>query len=121
MTGPRVLIIDDDEDVRAIVRLSLVQLGKFQVLEAKDGHEGVRRCVEDRPDLVLLDLMMPDMDGLDCLDEIHARIPDAVPPVLLLSARAPPIERNLDRIHSVVRKPFDPVKLVEVVREVLKP
>jgi DNA-binding response OmpR family regulator len=116
---PRVLVIDDDADVRAIARLTLVQLGGFDVTEACDGAQGVAHCRERRPDAILLDLMMPDMDGLQCLEALRDALGNALPPVLLMTARSG-VEGSLPPgLSGVVAKPFEPRELVNRVREVI--
>ena len=59
----KVLIIDDDADIRSIARLSLSRLGGMDVVEAASGAEGVRKAQDEKPDAILLDMMMPAMDG----------------------------------------------------------
>ena len=64
MSGPKVLIVDDEPQIRRFLRASL-QAHDYQVIEAENGKEGVRACTVQKPDLLILDLGLPDMDGLD--------------------------------------------------------
>jgi DNA-binding NarL/FixJ family response regulator len=74
----RTLVVDDTPDIRFLVRLSLQRDGRFEVIgEAADGVEAIRAAAEHQPDLVLLDLAMPLMDGLEALPEIRAQSPES--------------------------------------------
>ncbi|MFP5405758.1 MAG: response regulator [Gammaproteobacteria bacterium] len=75
---------DDEEDIRRVARLSLVRVGGMEVVEAASGLEGVRRAEADAPDVILLDVMMPGLDGLEVCRRIQAERPV---PVLMLTAR----------------------------------
>jgi CheY-like chemotaxis protein len=117
-----ILIIDDDPDIRAIVRMCLVQLGDHVVLEARGATEGVRRCIEHRPDAVLLDLMMPDIDGLGCLEQLRAASGAhgwRLPPVFLMTARSDSGVGAVEGLRGVISKPFDPVELLGELRKVV--
>src|SRR3954453_21187080 len=82
----RVLVVDDEEDVRTFVRLVLESEG-YEVQSAADGAEGLRAIREGRPDLVILDLMMPVMDGWQVREQVGAQPP---PFIVILSAAANP-------------------------------
>jgi CheY-like chemotaxis protein len=84
----KVLIIDDEDDIRRVARLSLVKLGGLEVIEASNGPDGLRRAAEDRPDAILLDVMMPAMDGLHTLQALRADPATAAIPVVFLTAKA---------------------------------
>jgi signal transduction histidine kinase/CheY-like chemotaxis protein len=83
--GP-VLIVDDDEPTRAMLR-RMLERHDFRVVEAADGREALARLDETRPSLVILDLMMPEVDGFTFLDELRARGPEAAVPVVVLTAK----------------------------------
>jgi CheY-like chemotaxis protein len=117
----RVLLIDDQLDIRRIAELSLGRVGGLEVLLAASGAEGVAMAGAHRPDIILLDAMMPDMDGPATLASLKAR-PDTLDiPVVFLTARvqAADIERYLGLgAIGVVRKPFDPIGLAAEVRAI---
>ena len=117
----KVLIIDDEMDMREIASLSLSRGGDMQVITASSGPEGVRMAREQSPDAILLDLMMPAMDGRATLaalrrDEATARIP-----VILMSASSDDAQdlRPLGAA-GVIPKPFDPLTLPARLRSVLR-
>ena len=120
----KILIIDDDEDIRMIVRLSLSRVGGMEVVEASGGAEGVRRAQDERPDVILLDMMMPTMDGSQTLAALRAQPATAATPVIFLSAKAVIAEVEHMRAlgaAGVLIKPFDPRTLAEDVRALIKP
>jgi DNA-binding response OmpR family regulator len=115
----KILIIDDDADIRSIARLSLSRLGGMEVIEAGSGAEGVRKAEDERPDVILLDMMMPTMDGLETLAALRSQAATATTPVIFLTAKA--VGNQLERMTSlgaagVLTKPFDPRTLSEDVR-----
>jgi DNA-binding response OmpR family regulator len=114
----KILIIDDDPDIRSIARLSLSRVGGMEVIEAGSGAEGVRKAQDEKPDVILLDMMMPTMDGLQTLAALRARPATASTPVIFLTAKAvgAQIERTPLRAAGVLIKPFDPRTLSQDVR-----
>jgi two-component system OmpR family response regulator len=110
----KVLIIDDEPDIRRIVRLGLTRVGKMDVVEAASGAEGLIKAKEERPDAVLLDVMMPGLDGPSTLARLREDPATAGIPVVFLTAKA--IAAELDRLKAlgasgVLTKPFDPMSL----------
>jgi CheY-like chemotaxis protein len=118
----KILIIDDDPDIRAIARLSLSRLGGMDVIEAASGGEGVQRAREEAPDVILLDMMMPTMDGLDTLAALRAEPATALTPVIFLTARAGEEAERLRALGAagVLIKPFDPRTLSQSVRALVE-
>jgi two-component system OmpR family response regulator len=119
----KVLIIDDDADIRSIVRLSLGRLGGMEVVEAASGAEGVRKAQDEKPDAILLDMMMPAMDGSATLAALRAQPATATTPVIFLTAKA--MRDEIDRLGAlgaagVLIKPFDPRTLPGEVRALLE-
>jgi CheY-like chemotaxis protein len=115
---PRVLVVDDDEAVRQIVTLNL-QFEGFEVATAVDGQDCLEQVGEVRPDVVVLDIMMPRLDGWETLARLRADPATAGLKVLVLSARA--MEADLRRgdragVDAYMTKPFDPDELVRTVR-----
>lgn len=117
-----VLLVEDDPDIRMIARLALQQIGGFTVIEAASGPEALSVVSRVRPDVVLLDVMMPGMDGSEVLRALRESPATADLPVVFLTAKAMPEE--LDRLRSlgvraILTKPFDPAALPELVRRAL--
>jgi two-component system OmpR family response regulator len=118
----KVLIIDDDADIRKIAGMSLSRLGGMDVIEASGGAEGLRKAAEERPDVILLDMMMPVMDGSQTLAALRAQTATALTPVIFLTAKAVHVE--VERMRAlgaagVLIKPFDPRTLPGDVRALL--
>ena len=109
MSGNRVLVVDDDADIRTVLELTLEHAG-FEVLPAADGEQALRLARVERPDVVLLDVMMPGRDGIDVLRSLRTDPRTSNIPVLLLTARAQPqdavsgLEAGAD---DYITKPFD--------------
>lgn len=118
----RVLIIDDDADIRLIARLSLGHIGGMEVIEAASGLEGVQKANDERPDVILLDMMMPIMDGCATLTALRAQPGSATIPVVFLTAKGVALERiTLLGAAGVLTKPFDPRRLSEDLRALIAP
>jgi CheY-like chemotaxis protein len=110
----KVLIIDDEPDIRRIAKLGLSRVGKMDVVEAPNGAEGLVKAKEEKPDAVLLDVMMPGLDGPSTLAKLREDPETAGIPVVFLTAKA--IAAEVDRLKSlgasgVLTKPFDPMTL----------
>jgi len=113
----RVLYIEDEADLQWLVKCILESVGGFEVLVCGSGAEGLRRVQEFAPDLILLDVMMPEMDGFSVLRALRARPESAVVPVLFLTARTQKgDEYRKSGVDGVIDKPFEPDALVERVR-----
>jgi len=117
----RVLVIDDEAPIRLLCRVNLEAEG-MTVLEAKDGPSGVAKAKEERPDVVLLDVMMPGLDGWRVAEELLEDANTREIPIIFLTARAEFRDRarGLD-IGGVdyITKPFNPVELAPLVRGLL--
>ncbi|PYQ02701.1 MAG: two-component system response regulator [Acidobacteria bacterium] len=116
------LVIDDENDIRRIARLGLERVGKMQVIDASSGVEGVEKARAERPDVVLLDVMMPGQDGPATLQSLKADPATAAIPVIFLTAKA--LASELERLRSlgatgVLTKPFDAMTLAAEVRAIL--
>lgn len=115
---PRVLLVDDEEDVRLLVSHILADTG-YQVDTVENGREALRRIAESRPDLVLLDLMMPELDGWQVLSAMRETL-DA-PPVIVLSAYCDDRKAATLGARGWVRKPFDYRALLHACSDILEP
>lgn len=117
----RVLVIDDEPDVRWLLRLSLERVG-HEVLLAEDGLRGVAMAQKQRPDAIVLDLMMPVMDGYGVLQALEKDERTARVPVVVLTAKAIPEEEDRVTAAGAVRfltKPFDPSDLARELEALL--
>ncbi|MTV26039.1 response regulator transcription factor [Nitriliruptoraceae bacterium ZYF776] len=115
----RVLAVDDDPIILRLLQLNLEMEG-HEVATAPDGRAGLEAIRAQRPDLVLLDVMMPHMDGFQVCEAVRADedAEVAATPIVMLSAKAQEadISRGLDAgANAYVTKPFDPMALVELV------
>ena len=118
----KILIIDDEDDIRAISRLALGRVGGMDVVDAASGKEGIAKAVTEAPDAILLDVMMPEQDGPETLGLLRADPRTAHIPVVFLTAKA--MASELERLRSlgaagVLTKPFDPMSLAANVRAIL--
>jgi two-component system alkaline phosphatase synthesis response regulator PhoP len=118
----RVLVIDDEAPIRLLCRVNLEAEG-MQVLEAADGPSGLAKARAEKPDLVLLDVMMPGLDGWGVAEQLLEDEETAAIPIIFLTARAEFRDRarGLD-IGGVdyITKPFNPVELAPLVRNLLE-
>ena len=117
-----VLVIDDDDDIREIAQLTLEVGASWRVLSASSGTAGIATARAERPDAILLDVMMPGMDGPDTFELLRRDERTRAIPVVFLTAKARPSER--DRLMSlgvagVLAKPFDPVLLPDQIADLL--
>jgi two-component system, OmpR family, phosphate regulon response regulator PhoB len=121
-SAPLVLLVDDERSIRTICRVNLEGDG-LAVTEAADGAEALEVVRRVRPSVVLLDVMMPGVDGWEVAEQLAADDETRKIPVVFLSARAAPEDRlraqELGAVGYVV-KPFDPLELAGIVRDVLE-
>ncbi|WP_330220731.1 response regulator [[Phormidium ambiguum] IAM M-71] len=118
MATKRVLIIDDEPDVRAVVQGCLEELGGWNVVTAASGHEGLAKVMAEQPDGIVLDVMMPGMDGFAFLRELRKRPEGRSIPVVLLTAKINPTDPQVLlelRIKGIISKPFDPFTLSDQI------
>ncbi|HSN97695.1 MAG TPA: response regulator [Candidatus Nanopelagicales bacterium] len=118
-----VLLVDDDADIRTIGSLALGDVGGWRTLLASSGQEAIELAVVERPDVVLLDVMMPEMDGPSVLVALQGRAETSAIPVIFMTAKAQ--KHELSRFRSlgatgVITKPFDPMQLAEEVRRIVE-
>ena len=118
----KILVVEDEPDIRELVRYNLEQ-GGFRVVEAVDGEEALRRVGDEKPALVILDLMLPQGDGLEVCRVLRGRRETADLPIVMLTAKAAEVDRVLGLefgADDYVTKPFSPRELVARVRAVLR-
>ncbi|GAA4942695.1 response regulator [Actinoplanes utahensis] len=122
-TGPTVLVVDDDETVRDLVTFKL-QMAGFRTITAADGCTALTLVAESRPDLVVLDIAMPGMDGLSVCYRMHADPATAAIPVIMLSGMATDTDIDLAFVSGAeeyLSKPVNPGELVRRVSWLLPP
>ena len=115
----KILLVDDEEDIRKIGALSLGTVGKFDVLVASCAQEAIECATEAQPDLVLMDMMMPGMDGLSALAQLRSSERTRHIPVVFMTAKVQPSEvaHYLEKgALGVIPKPFDPMALPDQIR-----
>jgi CheY-like chemotaxis protein len=122
VTVPTILVVDDDDSVREITLLALEVVAGWQVVSADSGAAALELARAEKPDAVLLDVMMPGMDGPTTFRHLQAEEATRDIPVVLLTAKVMTGERQLwDElaVHGVIAKPFDPMTLHTEVSRLL--
>jgi CheY-like chemotaxis protein len=115
-TSKRILIVDDEDDIREVAQVSLELVGGFEVLTASSGRDGIEQARGEQPDAILLDVMMPEMDGPATLVGLRADPATRDIPVVFLTAKTHAAERHrLSQLGAaaILTKPFDPLKLAK--------
>ena len=117
----RILFVEDDADIQAVGQLALEAVGGFTVQICGSGQEALERVSTFAPDLILLDVMMPGMDGLTTLLALREKLAEATPPVVFITAKVQAHEiayyKQLGAL-DVISKPFDPMTLSEAICEI---
>ena len=118
----RVVCIEDEPEMIDLVRLILGRKG-FDVIGADGGIEGLEKVKREKPDLVLLDLMMPDMDGWEVYQQIKADPDIKDIPIVIVTAKAQSIDKvlglHIAKVDDYITKPFGPQELLESVEKIL--
>ncbi len=118
----RILIIDDEDDIREVAAMSLESVAGWEVIMASSGAQGLVRAAEYLPDAILLDVMMPGMDGPTTFRELRKNPRTARIPVLLLTAKVQSSDQRRFAdlgVEAVLFKPFDPMTLSSEIANVL--
>ncbi len=121
MSGATVLVVDDDPVIQGLLRVNFEMEG-YEVIVAGDGVEGLERARSERPDVVILDVMMPRMDGLEVARQLKGDPATAPIPIVLLSAKAQQIDvraGDAAGADAYVTKPFDPLDLLRRVEALI--
>lgn len=119
---PHLLCVEDDPDIRALIELALTTVGGMRVTSCSSGREALELAARLQPDLVLLDVMMPDMDGIETLRRLRADPRTAGLKVVFVTAKVQLHEVDAYRALGaigVVAKPFDPMRLADDLRRYL--
>lgn len=118
----KVLMVDDDQDIRRICQVSLTHVGKWKVFLASSGFEALETASREKPDVILLDVMMPGMDGPTTLSKLREDPDLAAVPVILMTAKVQ--KHEVEKYTSlgaagVISKPFDPMTLPAEIKRLL--
>lgn len=121
MATKHILIIDDEKTIQTVVQLSLELAAGWNTLTADSGREGLHKAKIGKPDAILLDVMMPEMDGLLTLEHLQSHSVTQSIPVIFLTAISPPKQLSLTEMGAagVIAKPFNPLTLAYEMAEML--
>jgi len=118
----RILIIDDEDDIREVAALSLEATAGWEILTANSGVKGIEVAVAEQPDAILMDVMMPEVDGPTTFRNMQQNPAISTIPVLLLTAKVQGVDQRRFAglgVAAVLFKPFDPLTLADQISEVL--
>jgi two-component system alkaline phosphatase synthesis response regulator PhoP/two-component system response regulator VicR len=121
MPGKKVMAVDDERHIVRLIQVNLERSG-YQVVTAFDGPDALKKVETDRPDLIVLDVMMPKMDGFEVLKRLQANPETREIPVIMLTAKAQ--DADVFRgwasgVSAYLTKPFNPLELITFVRRIL--
>jgi len=122
MTVKRILLVDDEDDIREVATISMQAVGGWEVCTASGGEEAIAKALAQQPDAILLDVMMPDIDGPTTFRRLQDDPRTRDIPVILLTAKAQAADRRFFDdlgVAGVLNKPFDPMQLPDQVAELL--
>lgn len=118
----RILHVEDVPSIQVVTRIALEKLGGFEVLSCASGQEALARAQRFAPDMILLDVMLPQMGGLELLRQLSSMLDLQHTPVVLLTGQqeepASPAELRQLGVRKLLRKPFDPLQLATQLKEV---
>ncbi len=118
----RILVIDNELYIQEVAKICLETVTTWQVITASSGREGIVKAETEQPDAILLDVMMPGMDGLTTFAKLHANPLTQSIPVILLTAKLQPIDRRHYSemgIKTAIAKPFEPLDLAHQIAAAL--
>jgi len=117
-----ILLVDDEDDIREVAALSLESVGGWRVSSARDGSSGVAMACAERPDAILLDVMMPGLDGPATVQRLRADSRTRDIPVIFLTAKTQGADRRRFAalgVAGTLTKPFDPMTLADQIAAIL--
>ena len=117
-----ILVIDDEEPIQKVVRLSLKMEANWQIICASSGQEGIHLAETHQPDAILLDVMMPEVDGISTFEKLHNNLQTRDIPVILLTAKTGTAEKRLFQkigVTGVITKPFNPLSLASQIAKLI--
>lgn len=122
MMAKRILIVDDDADIREATQLCLEIMGQWEVLMAENGQKGLAIAQIEKPNAILLDMMLPGMDGMTILKKLRENPDTEKIPIVILTAKAQASEKkSFDqlKVAAVITKPYDPLTISDQIASVL--
>ena len=122
MSRGKVLVVDDEEYIQHILNFSFGAEG-YEVVTAADGEEAIKKAQDEKPDIIVLDIMMPKMDGYEACKKLKSDPKTKAIPVILLTAKGRDVDRRLGSdagADDYVVKPFSPGRLIERVEGIMK-
>ena len=117
----RILVVDDEDYIREVIKISLETMTNWEITLAESGAEGVKVAADIQPDVILLDMMMPGMDGLTTLEKLKTQSDTQAIPVILLTANRQSFDPGAPQsgLKGTIAKPFEPLLLAEQVGALL--
>ena len=118
----RVLVVEDDKNNMRLITKILENVG-YETIKAVTGEEGVRLAIEEKPDLILMDIKLPGIDGLEATRRIRASKSDSKVPIIAITSFAMAGDREKylhEGFTGYIEKPIDPFKIIEEIREIWK-
>lgn len=117
----RLTYVEDEPDIRSIAEFALTEIGGFKLDACASGPEAIERAPDFKPDLIILDVMMPGMDGIETFKRLRAIPALAHTPIIFMTAKA--MKHETDRYKAlgaadVIPKPFDPITLPELIQKI---
>jgi len=112
----KILLVDDDQNIRFVAQVSLEGLTKWHIILAESGAEAVKKAIAEKPDVIVLDMMMPGMDGPTTFAKLREQPGFATVPIIFMTAKVQTqeVQSYLELgAAGVITKPFDPMKLPE--------
>ena len=123
MNDKLILVIDDDDGIREIVQICLQSIAQWDVMTASSGEEGLHLAHLHKPDAIILDVMMPNLDGIATFQQFQTREEIRNIPIILLTAKAKISEQKQYQhlnVAGVIIKPFEPYDLVAKIKAMLQ-
>lgn len=122
MTAKRILVIDNEQYIQEVAQICLETTANWEVLTAGSGREGLLKAESEQPDAILLDVMMPDLDGVATFQKLQANPATQHIPVILLTAKVQASDRRRYAqlgMTAAIAKPFNPLELASLVAQAL--
>ncbi|WP_193197437.1 response regulator [Nostoc sp. MG11] len=118
MTTKRILVVDNEQSIQEVARICLETIADWQVLTASSGKEAIKKAEDWQPDVILLDVMMPDMNGIAVFEKLQTNLATKAIPVILLTANIQTCDRRRYAeigMKAAIAKPFNPLELANQV------